>query len=182
MSVDVILKNTGESTWDASKGQFSLGSQNPENNSDWGISKLLLENEELILPGDEKTFTLNVTAPNTPGNYDFQWQMQNQDGWFGNPTDNVVITVQSTVGISDHLEENQILISNPANSGKIKVQVVYVEEPLVISIFSMEGRIVYQTKSSARITEINISDYDKGLYLVRVQNSNSYNKALILLD
>jgi len=182
MSVDVVLKNTGESTWDASKGQFSLGSQNPENNSDWGISKVLLENEELVLPGDNKTFTFNVTAPNTPGNYDFQWQMQNQEGWFGNPTDNVVITVQSTVGISDHLAENQILISNPANSGKIKVQVAYIEEPLVISIFSLEGRIVYQTRSSSQITEINISDYDKGLYLVRVQNSNAYNKALILLD
>ena len=182
MSVDIILKNTGESIWDASKGQFSLGSQNPENNRDWGISKVLFETEELVLPGDEKTFTFNVTAPNTPGNYDFQWQMQNQEGWFGNPTDNVVIMVQSTVGISDQLEENQILISNPANSGKIRVQVSYIEEPLVISIFSLEGRIVYQTKSSAQITEINISDFDKGLYLVRVQNKEAQNKALILLE
>ncbi len=43
-----------------------MGSQNPESNKAWGISKVLLENEELVLPGDEKTFAFNVTAPYTP--------------------------------------------------------------------------------------------------------------------
>ncbi len=62
------------------------------------------------------------------------------------------------------------------------VQVAYTEEPLVISISSIEGRIVHQTISSARLTEINISEFDKGLYLVRVQNRDAYNRALILLE
>jgi hypothetical protein len=94
----------------------------------------------------------------------------------------VVITVQTAVGISDQLAENQILISNPANSGKVKVQVVYMVEPLVISIYSMEGRMVHQAKSTTPLTEINISEYNKGLYLVSVQSGEVYNKALILLE
>ncbi len=182
MSVDVMMKNTGESTWDASKGQFSLGSQNPENNSDWGISKVLLENEELVLPGDEKTFTFEVTAPGNPGDYNFQWQMQNQDGWFGNPTGNVVIAVVSTVGLEDHINDNRILISNPGNLGKVSVQVPYLKESLLISVFSLEGRILHQMKSSALVTEINISDFDKGMYLVSVQNGEAHEKTLILLQ
>ncbi len=182
MSVEVILRNTGESTWDASKGQFSLGSQNPENNYEWRINKVELENDELVLPGDEKTFAFEVTAPGLPGNYDFQWRMQNQDGWFGASTNNVVITVFDAVGILDHVAESQIQISHPANSGIIKVKVENVQDALVISIFSIEGKLVHQTKSSASLTEINISDFDKGLYLVRVQNKEAYNKALILLE
>ncbi|MCP4312089.1 MAG: T9SS type A sorting domain-containing protein [Bacteroidetes bacterium] len=182
MSVDVVLKNTGESTWDSASGQFSLGSQNPENNNEWGISKVFLANEELVLPGDEITFAFNVIAPDTPGEYNFQWKMQNQDGWFGASTDNVLITVYIPVGIEQRVEENQILISNPANSGIIMVQVDYIEEPLVISIFSIEGKMVHQTKSSALHTEINISEFNQGLYLVRVQNRDMYNKALILLE
>jgi hypothetical protein len=180
--VAVTLKNTGERTWDASKGFFSLRSQNPENNNYWGISKVLLVSEELVLPGDEKTFIFQIAAPDLPGDYNFQWMMQNQEGWFGNPTDNVVINVQSTVGINDQREVNPIVISNPANSGKIMVQVAYIKEPLVISVFSMEGRIVHQTKSSALLTEINIADFDSGMYLVKVQSGEEFNKALILLE
>ncbi len=182
MAVDVLLKNTGESTWDASKGSFSLGSQNPEDNIDWGINKVELDNGELVLPGDEKTFTFNITAPGTPGSYDFQWRMQNQEGWFGAPTENVVISVYIPVGIDRHVQENQILISNPGNSGRVKVQVAHMEEPLLISILTIDGRIVHQRKSSAHLTEINISDLNKGLYLVSVQNGEATNKALILLE
>lgn len=80
------------------------------------------------------------------------------------------------------IDKSTISISNPANSGRIRVKVESIQEPFIISVISMEGRMLHQTKSSALITEINISEFRKGIYLVRVHNSHAANKALILLE
>jgi hypothetical protein len=48
-----------------------------------------------IATNEIKTFTWNVTAPSTPGVYDFQWWMLNVGvEWFGPKTPNVAVTVQ----------------------------------------------------------------------------------------
>jgi len=182
MDVELVFKNTGESDWTALAGAFLLGTQNPENNGDWGVSRVMLENEDLILSGDEKSFTFSITAPAAAGVYNFQWKMQNQDGWFGATSNNAVITVVSTVGVEDQLSTAGILISNPANSGRIKVQVSSMDEPLYISILSIDGRMLHQVKSSSLDTEINISHFEQGMYLVRVQQGEALKNAIILLD
>jgi len=182
MDVELVYKNTGESSWTALAGEFSLGSQNPENNNDWGVSSVVLEDEDLILPGGEKTFTFNVTAPSAAGVYNFQWKMQNQDGWFGATSNNELITVISTVGVEDQLSADGIEISNPANSGRIKVSASSMDEPLLISILSIDGRILHQVKSSALDTDINITHFEQGMYLVRVQQGEALKNAIILLD
>jgi len=84
-SVSVTMENNGASTWTES-GKYRLGSQNPQDNGSWGINRIVLNNQDHIEPIDnnQKTFTFIVTAPSTPGTYNFQWQMV-QDGveWFG---------------------------------------------------------------------------------------------------
>lgn len=47
--------------------------------------------------GSTKTFSFNVTAPASPGSYDFQWRMvQDAVEWFGEYTPNVAVLVVAT--------------------------------------------------------------------------------------
>ena len=92
-SVSVTMRNTGTTTWTAA-GNYRLGSQNPQDNTIWGTGRVFLSGSDSIGPGASKTFAFTVTAPSTPGTYNFQWRMV-QDGveWFGGYTPNVAVTV-----------------------------------------------------------------------------------------
>jgi len=99
-SVRVTMRNTGSSTWTAADpNPHRLGSQNPQDNMTWGMNRVPMEAGATVTPGQTKAFSWNVTAPSTPGTYDFQWQMrQSGVGWFGDRTTNVSVTVHDGVG------------------------------------------------------------------------------------
>ncbi len=90
-SVQVALQNTGSTTWSAATSH-SLGSQNPQDNTTWGLGRVGLPSN--IVPGQQATFNFTVTAPSTPGSYPFQWRMV-QDGveWFGDSSPSVQVAV-----------------------------------------------------------------------------------------
>jgi hypothetical protein len=93
--VSVTVRNDGNEAWTAGD-QFKLGSQNPQDNTLWGFNRVNLAAYDTILPGQQKTFTFNATAPSTPGTYGFQWRMvQELITWFGGYSTNVNITVGS---------------------------------------------------------------------------------------
>jgi hypothetical protein len=81
-SVSVTLHNSGGTTWTAAGG-YALGSQDPANNSVWGLSRVPLAAGESIAPGQDKTFTLALTAPATAGSCACDWQMIQGTSWFG---------------------------------------------------------------------------------------------------
>jgi RHS repeat-associated protein len=87
----VVMQNTGTSTWTSASG-YKLGSQNPADNLNFGLSRVDLASS--VAPGQQYSFTGNLTAPATAGTYNFQWQM-GQEGvqWFGALTPNIVVTV-----------------------------------------------------------------------------------------
>jgi alkylated DNA repair dioxygenase AlkB len=88
-AINVTMQNTGTTTW-TSANNYGLGSQNPQDNTNWGLARVELPND--IAPGQSVTFSFSVTAPSTIGTYDFQWQMvQDYVEWFGVPTDDVSI-------------------------------------------------------------------------------------------
>ncbi|GDY22362.1 hypothetical protein LBMAG56_37090 [Verrucomicrobiota bacterium] len=89
--VTIRMKNTGTTTWLAS-GAHKLGSQNPADNTTWGLSRALLGTQ--TAPGGTATFTFLARAPATAGTYNLQWQMlQEGIGFFGDKSTNVAITV-----------------------------------------------------------------------------------------
>ena len=89
------MRNTGTTTW--SPATFKLGSQNPQNNTTWGVSRALLP--KTVMPGGTGTFKFTITAPITDGTYNFQWQMlQDGVGSFGQMSTNVAIQVGSGGG------------------------------------------------------------------------------------
>lgn len=94
-TVTVRMLNTGTETWSEAQ-QYRLGSQNPGDNVTWNGRAYLTSS---VAPGQVGVFTFEVTAPNKPGTYDFQWKML-QEGvtWFGDPSKNEQITVSAGSG------------------------------------------------------------------------------------
>ena len=90
-TVTLQFKNTGTRTWRSAEG-FRLGALNPADNSMWGVTYIGLTGD--TAPGQSVSFSLNIKAPQAPGGYNFQWQMQ-QAGvvWFGDTSPNVAVTV-----------------------------------------------------------------------------------------
>jgi hypothetical protein len=89
----ITLRNTGDNTW-TDADLYRLGSQNPHDNWHWGTNRVAVPRS--VEPGEEVTFDFYVTAPYSPGYYNFQWRMV-QDGveWFGDSTPNVQVQVYS---------------------------------------------------------------------------------------
>jgi len=80
-SATVVMHNSGGTSW-TSGGNYNLGSQNPQDNTRWGLGRVATTGT--ISPGQNSTYTFNCTAPTTAGSYAFDWKMV-QDGveWFG---------------------------------------------------------------------------------------------------
>lgn len=85
----LTFRNTGTNSWTRG-GSYRLGSQNPQDNSTWGVNRVELLQGEVIPPGGEKRFDFVICAPPVQGCYDFQWRMV-QDGveWLGQFSPNV---------------------------------------------------------------------------------------------
>ena len=92
-TVTVRMQNTGTTTWTSADG-YALGSQRPENNVTWGLSRVSLPSE--VAPNATADFTFTITAPATVQGHNFRWRMlRGADGWFGDKTEQREITVEA---------------------------------------------------------------------------------------
>ena len=94
--ITMRLRNVGTTTWSPVNANacntYRLGSWNAQDNSTWGA--LRHEIPSTVAPGGEVTLSFNVTAPVTPGNYNFQRRVLYECvQWFGDASPNVVVTV-----------------------------------------------------------------------------------------
>lgn len=88
-NVSITMKNTGANTWD---GTYRLGSQNPQDNNNWGTTRAYITGT--VPYNSSYTFSFSVTAPSTLGAYNFQWKMlQEMVAWFGDYTPNCAVNV-----------------------------------------------------------------------------------------
>ena len=106
-SVSVTMKNTGTSTWSAANG-YGLGLNNPRDGTPWGTSRAALTAS--VAPGAQHTFTYNVTAPATPGTYNFQWKMLWEGiEWFGDSAPNLAVNVTAPPLVNDNWYVSQFI-------------------------------------------------------------------------
>ncbi|MCX8091420.1 MAG: PA14 domain-containing protein, partial [Verrucomicrobiae bacterium] len=82
-TASITMRNSGTKPWTSDGTPHRLGSQNPQDNTRWGLSRVGLPTSP-VNPGQNVTFTFTATAPTTPGTYPFDWRMV-EDGveWFG---------------------------------------------------------------------------------------------------
>jgi hypothetical protein len=101
-TVQVRMKNTGSDTWSSGAGH-KLGSQNLQDNTTWGMARVVLPQD--TAPNAEAVFSFDITAPATEGTYNFQWKMLDEvtpnNGWFGAVTPNISIEVGTTVNLAN---------------------------------------------------------------------------------
>ena len=91
--VSLTYVNNGTSSW-SGDNFVGLASQNPPHNTTWG-GYFESFGTFSVSAGSQVTVTFTVFAPNTPGPYNFQWQMDQLSGvgFFGDMSPNVLITV-----------------------------------------------------------------------------------------
>ena len=78
-SASMTFYNYGTETW-SSANNHKLGSQSPQDNSNWGTNRISLPNS--VNRYDFVTFSFTATAPNTAGTYTFAWQMLQEGNMF----------------------------------------------------------------------------------------------------
>jgi hypothetical protein len=90
-SASIKWDNAGSQTWNGTG--FRLVSQNPLNNTTWGGDSVSLAGFNIPF-GQRLDLTFTAQAPQTPGTYNFQWQLFREGtGLFGQPSTNFQITV-----------------------------------------------------------------------------------------
>ncbi|MES2161416.1 MAG: NBR1-Ig-like domain-containing protein [Pseudomonadota bacterium] len=93
-NVSVTMKNTGLTTWTAA-GKYNLGTQNPIDNFNWVVQRVPVPGN--VAPGQQQTFSFQVTAPAGGGTTNFQWRMvQEFVEWFGATSTNVAVAIPVT--------------------------------------------------------------------------------------
>lgn len=90
--VKVTMRNNSLYVWRKS-ANYELLAENPHANKVWSIEKVELENNDKIKQKETKDFIFEITAPNTPGQYNFQWRMAKDGIGFGDFSENVLIEV-----------------------------------------------------------------------------------------
>ena len=82
-SATITMLNNGTKPWTSDATPHRLGSQNPQDTTRWGLSRVNLSSSP-INPGASATFTFACTAPVTTGSYAFDWRMVEENTeWFG---------------------------------------------------------------------------------------------------
>ncbi|MCY3968688.1 MAG: NBR1-Ig-like domain-containing protein [Acidobacteria bacterium] len=114
-TVTVTMKNTGSTTW-TSSADYELGSQTPNDNETWGLSRVSLPSD--VAPNATAAFTFTITAPDTTGSYVFAWRMVKDAAWFGAGTASVTITVEDP-SFGDTTVANQTWVKDTAISALV---------------------------------------------------------------
>lgn len=79
----VSMRNSGTKPWTNDSTPHKLGSQNPQDNLRWGLSRVSLPFDP-VNPGQTATFNFSATAPVAAGTYTFDWKMVEESvEWFG---------------------------------------------------------------------------------------------------
>jgi hypothetical protein len=89
--VTISMKNTGSTTWQKGNYKLRLMNQTESMTKLWGVSDVDLGSN--IAPNETVTFSFTLKAPETPGDYNLQYQLANGNAFFGEPTANIPVTV-----------------------------------------------------------------------------------------
>jgi hypothetical protein len=105
-NVNLTFRNLGTNPWSCNDDIY-LGSQMPQDNLNWGIGRVPMQDGVVVSRPDDYTFTFNVTAPLTPKIYNFQWQMLKEGvQWFGDYSTNVRVNVIAPDFNAQFIEQN----------------------------------------------------------------------------
>lgn len=92
-TVSVTVNNAGTGSW-TKIGNFKLAPGAPQDTSRWNLRRVMLTDQDVVLPGQNHTFNFTIRAPSEPGTYVFSWQMLRElVAWFGEVSSGTTINV-----------------------------------------------------------------------------------------
>ncbi|MCD4792805.1 MAG: T9SS type A sorting domain-containing protein [Bacteroidales bacterium] len=85
------------------------------------------------------------------------------------------------VGISQ-IESNVSIVPNP-NNGIFKINLCNLNiSETTVCIYSISGQIIYQSNAYSKMLEIDLTNYNKGVYFVRITSGNeAFNRKIVLM-
>jgi hypothetical protein len=161
-------------------GQDAIGitpTEDPEGERDWTVTSNTVNSGLRTLvatrvtnTGQERDYVFSASATSI----DLVWSFARFDDfnleWHGS---NRGITMQSLTLSQDDFSINGFAISpNPANT-KFTISLPNFTENASVSVFDVLGKKVFSGKLNAMSTTINVSQWNSGIYLVRVSTENS---------
>jgi hypothetical protein len=125
----------------------------------------------LYYQGSELILVDSVTFPPQTDNVSYGRQTDGNTPWisFAAATPNAS---NQTSGFSEMVENEMLLFPNPANE-QITIRIPTFETGTVISIYSVEGKLVKQVKMEALSTIIATNDLANGVYIVQLNNGKA---------
>jgi len=103
-------ENCGSQDWDG-PANLRLVSQNPANNTTWGLSNIPIPGD--TLKGKQLNIPLTLTSPKTPGTYNLQLQLLKDGRVIGEPSANMSIVVTPGPPAVTSSDLPQGVLSNP---------------------------------------------------------------------
>lgn len=93
-----------------------------------------------------------------------------------------IYRTNQVVGLTemDRANEEVLIWPNPAKD-QIFLEIAQ-EEPADIKLLSLEGKILYEEKTTCKSRSVNIKDLDKGIYFISLQTKNSVTVKKIVKD
>jgi hypothetical protein len=85
--------------------------------------------------------------------------------------DEVLITVIEGVGISTNITDAIKLYPNPANK-IVNIELDTIDDFVGIEVINIEGKIIYENNQYTDVLELNIENWQEGLYFVRIVTEN----------
>lgn len=131
-SASVMMVNNGTNAWQNTyhNNSYALGSQNPQDNTRWGLSRVGLPFNP-VNPGQSATFNFTAIAPTTAGSYPFDWKMVEEGvEWFG-ATCTKTITVTSVT--SQNNPDFALTVSPSSQTVSKPGQLTYIVYTSVVS-------------------------------------------------
>jgi PKD repeat protein len=91
-----------------------------------------------------------------------------------------VITIISA-GLNEKALDNSVLLWPNPTTGKIKLDNT-LNENMEVSIFNVEGRLVFYKNNVAKNEELNISKLNKGLYIIQIKVGDQGTKRKLVIE
>jgi len=91
--VTVVMKNNGLTTWKTGEFKLKVSTKGGDNAvvAPWEVANVELSSD--VYANSEVTFNFKVTAPEKDGLYNLQTQLMKNGVFFGEPSTNVIVTV-----------------------------------------------------------------------------------------
>jgi len=92
-----------------------------------------------------------------------------------------VLTIAAGTGIDNGLNNNILVYPNPAKD-VLKVSLSKLDLEMKIQIVDITGKVIYNNSLQSKITEIDLSDYTKGMYFIQLYNNNEITTRKIIIE